>query len=162
MGRNMLGMSRFSSDGWLRMQLIPRVNRVPQRLQLTLLCDTSSDSPNPTLVSYTVGALSLRWETPDACPRSGDPSNPSNPSGSSGGGGGFFSFVKTLFWLIIIGLILYFAIGKLMSDFDLVHCSPADVHEQGYSITISNILLEVGILYPTVIFGEKYRPFCKI
>ncbi|OXB35313.1 hypothetical protein J007_04980 [Cryptococcus neoformans] len=84
---------------------------VPQRLQLTLLCDTSSDSPNPTLVSYTVGALSLRWETPDACPRSGDPSNPSNPSGSSGGGAGFFSFVKTLFWLIIIGLILYFAIG---------------------------------------------------
>lgn len=95
------------------MQLIPMANSVPQHLQLTLLCDTSSDSPNPTLVSYTAGLLSLEWATPDACPRSGDSSS---LSGSSGGGGGFFSFVKTLFWLIIIGLILYFAIGKLLSD----------------------------------------------
>ncbi|XAO27439.1 hypothetical protein I312_106293 [Cryptococcus bacillisporus CA1280] len=79
-----------------------------QSVNLTLLCDTSSDSPNPTLVSYTAGALSLEWATPDACPRSGDSSSPSS---SDGGGGGFVSFVKTLFWLIIIGLILYFAIG---------------------------------------------------
>lgn len=136
-------MSHSSFDRWLRMRLIPNVNRLRQSVNLTLLCDTSSDSPNPTLVSYTAGALSLEWATPDACPRSGDSSSPSS---SDGGGGGFVSFVKTLFWLIIIGLILYFAIGKLLSDLIL-------------SIVIALMSANRDILQPSTIFCQGLGPY---
>ncbi|OCF43670.1 hypothetical protein I317_02420 [Kwoniella heveanensis CBS 569] len=91
---------------------------VPQHLNLTLLCDRNANAANPTLVSYTSGLLSLEWATPNACPRSSDDLPPGSPppenggtSGSGGGGLGFFGFLKFLFWLIVIGLIAYFAIG---------------------------------------------------
>ncbi|ORY31678.1 autophagy-related protein 27 [Naematelia encephala] len=86
-----------------------------QSLNLTLHCDQSASDPEPTLVSYQPGLLSLEWSTPDACPR--------NSEGDSDGGGGngtegngksgvgFFGFLKALFWLLVIGLILYFAVG---------------------------------------------------
>ncbi|WVQ94861.1 hypothetical protein IAU59_001944 [Kwoniella sp. CBS 9459] len=90
---------------------------VPQHLNLTLLCDPNANAANPTLVSYTSGLLSLEWATPNACPRSSDdlppssPPPPGSPPREGGGGLGFFGFLKFLFWLIIIGLIAYFAIG---------------------------------------------------
>ncbi|WWC72168.1 uncharacterized protein I206_106128 [Kwoniella pini CBS 10737] len=84
---------------------------VQQHLNLTLICSQSDTALNPTFVSYTAGLVSLEWATPDACPRSAD--SPTIPSGGSSGsnGMGFWGFVKFIFWLIIIGLILYFAIG---------------------------------------------------
>ncbi|WVW86329.1 hypothetical protein I302_108371 [Kwoniella bestiolae CBS 10118] len=83
---------------------------VQQHLNLTLLCSQTDTAPNPTFVSYTSGLVSLEWATPDACPRSAD--SPSAPSeGSSGSGMGFWGFIKFVFWLSIIGLIAYFAIG---------------------------------------------------
>lgn len=136
-------MSQHSFDRSLRMRLIPNVDRLRQFVNLTLLCDTSSDSPNPTLVSYTAGALALEWATPNACPRSGDSSSPSS---SDGGGGGFFSFVKTLFWLIIIGLILYFAIGKLLSDLIL-------------SIVVALMSANRDILQSPTIFCQGLGPY---
>ncbi|KAK8853356.1 hypothetical protein IAR55_004060 [Kwoniella newhampshirensis] len=89
---------------------------VRQRLNLSLICDTSATAANPTFVSYTAGLLSLEWASPNACPRSDEPLPPdedgdSGSSGGNGSGGGFFSFLRWLFWLLFIGLILYFAIG---------------------------------------------------
>jgi hypothetical protein len=58
----------------------------------------------------------MEWSTPEACPRDGKSSgggDSSAPSEGSGGGGwGFWGFIKFLFWCIVVGLILYFAIGK--------------------------------------------------
>lgn len=61
----------------------------------------------------------MEWASPDACPRSGDGAG--GGSGSAGGdaetgssgGWGFWGFIKFLFWCGLIGLVLYFAIGKL-------------------------------------------------
>ncbi|ODN94851.1 hypothetical protein L198_04999 [Cryptococcus wingfieldii CBS 7118] len=86
----------------------PEYAGVRQYLNLTLICDTSSSDPNPTLISYTSGNLNLEWATPDACPKTADSPSASEPGE---GGGGFLSFLATLFWLVLLGLVLYFAIG---------------------------------------------------
>ncbi|WVO16713.1 hypothetical protein L204_104394 [Cryptococcus depauperatus] len=79
-----------------------------QYLNLTLSCDLSSTDRNPTFISYTSGSLSLKWATADACPKS---AHKPKPSYSSRSNSGFFGFLKVLFWLCIMGLILYFVIG---------------------------------------------------
>ncbi|ORX39395.1 autophagy-related protein 27, partial [Kockovaella imperatae] len=79
-----------------------------QHLNLTLLCDDSATDPNPTFISYSGGYLSLEWATPDACPRSGDTYD---DGGEDSGGISLWTLIKTLFWLLIIGLIIYFAVG---------------------------------------------------
>ncbi|WVQ84562.1 hypothetical protein IAT38_006716 [Cryptococcus sp. DSM 104549] len=88
----------------------PEYAGTPQHLNVTLVCSPSSTDPNPTLVSYTAGLLSLQWDTPDACPLNAE-NSPSGGSASGGGGGGFFKFLKLLFWLSVTGLMVYFAIG---------------------------------------------------
>ncbi|KAK4689223.1 autophagy-related protein 27, partial [Tremellales sp. Uapishka_1] len=84
-----------------------------QYLNLSLICSQSAADPAPTFISYTSGVLDLEWATPDACPRADDsPLDPSRPEeGSDPSGGGFWRFIKSLFWLIILVLILYFGIG---------------------------------------------------
>ncbi|WWD19782.1 hypothetical protein CI109_104246 [Kwoniella shandongensis] len=96
----------------------PEYAGVRQHLNLSLICDPKSDTPQPTLVSFTAGLLSLEWATPDACPRNGDGDTPisdggsgSGESGTGGSGGGFFAFLRFVFWLAVIALVLYFAIG---------------------------------------------------
>jgi hypothetical protein len=63
-------------------------------------------------VSYGANILTLQWTHPDACPRGEDSPEPAG----SGSGGGFFGFIKIMFWLLVIGLILYFAIGELFGE----------------------------------------------
>lgn len=75
-----------------------------QDLNLTLLC--ADDESDPTIDAYTAGLLSIEWRTPSACPQSEE--RKPEPSG----GMGFFGFIKVVFWLSLLGLILYFAIGK--------------------------------------------------
>lgn len=78
-------------------------------------------------MSYTGGHLSLEWSSPDACPRDGDyegePNNggsgsDDNSGGGQGGGWGFFGVMKFLFWMTLLGLIGYFAIGQLSEALD--------------------------------------------
>lgn len=106
--------------------LAPRslYHSAPQNLNLTLLCDKSAKSTEPQFVSYTAGCLSLEWASPDACPRDGDYEKPPGTGGggedgdeeggggSSSGGWGFWGLMKFLFWMAIVGLMGYFAIGK--------------------------------------------------
>ncbi|RXK41480.1 hypothetical protein M231_01188 [Tremella mesenterica] len=81
-----------------------------QNLNLTLLCSSISTEPTPEIISYTSNLLSLEWSTPDACPHDNSSSD-EEESGGGEGGIGFWGFMKFLFWLGVIGLILYFVIG---------------------------------------------------
>lgn len=93
--------------------------RVKQHLNLTLICSQNDHEPNPRLNSYSPGTLSMEWASPDACPRSGggggggDSGSGGETGTGSGGGWGFWGFIKFLFWCGLLGLLLYFAIGKL-------------------------------------------------
>lgn len=78
-------------------------SRTPHSLSLLLVC-TDSES-EPTLESYTSGALSLRWSTPAVCASANVP--------SSSGGGGFWGFVKFCFWASFFVLLAYFVLGAL-------------------------------------------------
>ena len=83
--------------------------RTSQHLNLSLVCDRSASSPDPKFIAYSAGRLSLEWATPDACPQS--------DYGLGGGGEagvGLWSLIKFIFWFIVIGLIIYFAIGTLI------------------------------------------------
>ena len=82
---------------------------VTQHLNLSLICDQSAKDPNPRFLSYSSGRLALEWSTPDACPRSGGLLG--GGGGSSSGGVGLWGLIKFLFWLLVIGLFIYFAIG---------------------------------------------------
>jgi len=66
-------------------------------------------------LSYSNGLLALEWATPDGCPRSGDyiPGQ-GEDGGNDTGSWGFFGFIKFLFWAVVFGLIMYFAIGKFI------------------------------------------------
>jgi len=83
---------------------------------MTLLCsDTSSE---PSFISYTAATLNIEWSTKEACPRSNDDDD-SEPiytepedQGDSGGGWGFWGMIKFLFWMVVLGLAGYFAIGQ--------------------------------------------------
>ncbi|KAL7424398.1 type II membrane protein [Cryptotrichosporon argae] len=79
-----------------------------QYLNFTLLCDRTATDPEPTLESYSAGVLALQWATPDACPR-----GTSSDEGGAvrGGGGGLWGFIKLVFWMLVLGLLLYFGIG---------------------------------------------------
>ena len=72
------------------------------------MCNPSGSDPNPSFISYGSNVLTLEWATPDACPRSGD-----NPviGGDTGHGISFWGFVKFIFWMGLLALILYFGIG---------------------------------------------------
>jgi hypothetical protein len=87
---------------------------IRQQFELNLVCAKDSSS-SPELVSYGDGKLVLSWETPSACEKAlegGDDSLPPGSETRTGGGGGFFHVLATMFWLSIVGLILYFAIGE--------------------------------------------------
>ncbi|KAL7415292.1 autophagy-related protein 27 [Mrakia frigida] len=85
-------------------------NGEPQSLAITLVCSSDPTSSSPTFTSYVDNVLSLRWESPDACPRSGDGTSPPPPSngGKGGGGMGFFGW---LFLLLLFGPPIYLGLG---------------------------------------------------
>lgn len=90
--------------------------RTRQHLELNLICGKDAAS-TPELVSYGDGKLMLRWETPSACESAlegGGDNIPGNEGsgGSARGGRGFFHYVFLTFWLSLIGLFFYFAVGK--------------------------------------------------
>lgn len=74
----------------------------PHTLEILLTCADSESEP--TLESYTGGALSLKWSTPSACPQS-------SGGGESSSGGGFWGFIKYCFWATFFVGIAYFALG---------------------------------------------------
>ncbi|WVR09557.1 hypothetical protein IAU60_006626 [Kwoniella sp. DSM 27419] len=89
----------------------PEYAGVRQHLNLTLLCDPSAENTEPEFASYTSGLVSLEWTTKEACPRDQSPSPPGSPAPDSSSGLGFWGFIKFVFWLCVVGLIAYFAIG---------------------------------------------------
>jgi hypothetical protein len=84
---------------------------------MTLTCSKDT-TEEPRMNTYTPGTLSMEWAHSAACPRDGKGS--SDDGGSSegdenrggGGGWGFWGFIKFVFWCSVLGLILYFGIGK--------------------------------------------------
>lgn len=75
-----------------------------------------SKDENPTFNSYSNGVLSLSWSTPEACPRALDGSEDVPAGGGTEGGkkrSGIGGFFKLMFWVVMVGLILYFVVGKL-------------------------------------------------
>lgn len=115
MAMNMLGMCRSSLNRSLwEFTKKPMIDscRTRQTLKLQLLCSPMATDPDPTFDSYADGVLSLSWSTPDACPKALDGSEDAPiPGNSRNGGGGFWSFLKFVFWMVVLVLIAYFAIG---------------------------------------------------
>ena len=129
--------------------------RMKQQLNLTLLCAQSASDPEPTFVGYAKGVLSLEWATPDACPR--DPSDPVAGDGGSGGGGsGFWAFIKFVFWLCIIGLILYFVVGQSSSS---GYTAGYSAENQAYSTTTSSTRPKGGTSYRIATSGASCPPY---
>lgn len=92
-----------------------RTARIRQQFELNLICAKDSASSSPEFVSFGDGKLVLSWETPSACEKALDGGEDSLPHGDdtrTGGGGGFFHVLATMFWLLVGGLTLYFAIGE--------------------------------------------------
>ena len=82
-----------------------------------MICAKDATSSAPELVSYGDGKLVLTWETPSACETAVDGSDDTSPFPSEKtGGGGFVHFLATMFWLLVVGLILYFAFGESISS----------------------------------------------
>jgi len=85
-----------------------------QHLNLTLRCDPSASEPNPSIVSYQSSRLTLDWASPDACPRStGGGGGQSDGGSESRTGWGFWGLLRFFFWLFVVGLVAYFALGVL-------------------------------------------------
>lgn len=104
--------------------IVDQLCSIRQQFELNLICAKDSASSSPEFVSYGDGKLVLSWETPSACERSlegGDDSLPPASEERTGGGGGFFHVLATMFWLSVIGLILYFAIGELSPRVQLLN-----------------------------------------
>ncbi|KAI5454565.1 type II membrane protein [Naganishia albida] len=92
----------------------PEYAGIRQQFELNLICAKDSASSSPEFVSYGDGKLVLSWETPSACEKALDGGEDSPAPGAdtrTGGGGGFFHVLATVFWLLVGGLTLYFAIG---------------------------------------------------
>ena len=85
---------------------------IRQQFELNLICAKEATSSSPELVSYGDGKLKLSWETPSACETALDGSDDTPPANEKTGGGGFLHFLSTMFWLIVVGLFLYFAFGE--------------------------------------------------
>jgi hypothetical protein len=62
----------------------------------------------------------VQWETPSGCESALEGGNDKTPNseGSGGSGGrGFFHYVFLTFWLSLLGLFVYFAVGKFRDVF---------------------------------------------
>lgn len=85
---------------------------IRQQFELNLICAKEATSSSPELVSYGDGKLKLNWETPSACETALDGSDDTPSATEKTGGGGFPHFLSSMFWLIVVGLFLYFAFGE--------------------------------------------------
>ncbi|KAJ9108956.1 hypothetical protein QFC21_000279 [Naganishia friedmannii] len=86
-----------------------------QQLELNLICGNDAAS-TPELVSYSDGKLVVQWETPSGCESALEGGSDKTPDGEDSGGSprggrGFFHYVFLTFWLSVIGLFFYFAVG---------------------------------------------------
>ena len=149
------------------------VHRSMPFLNFTLICDKSATEANPRLISYQAhpSRLHLEWASPDACPRSGSifdgigggNSNSGGGGSSTGGGVGFGGLLGTLFWIFMIGLFLYFAVGQscsLKTAPPIAMCTHGSL--QASFINVNNTRPEDGISCHTEISGESSLSCCKI
>ena len=118
---------------------------VKQHMSLIIECSQEDGPAEPEIDSYSDGKLILRWSSPQACPVAGEgDGNASDEGGGSSGIGGFF---KAVFWLIVIGLVLYFA-GGTSSCIPSLHSSIV------FSIRFS-IVFQKGMYYNYSTYGAR-------